>query len=121
MFPEVPDAFIPNDLARISRFYVDPDNLDTYDSLLRALTAQPRHTPPPLSSVPVLGTADLRASKQSQASQTRREKAEHESLQAQLADVERRLRNVAPRSKQAAQLNSLRIATQTMLDALFEG
>jgi hypothetical protein len=71
--------------------------------------------------VPVLTTADLRQAKQSIASQNRREKAESESLQGQLAEVERRLNRAEPGSKQATQLNSLRVAIQSMLDALFEG
>jgi hypothetical protein len=121
MFPEVYDSVIPNDLARVNRFYVDPDDLDTYDGLLRALTAQPRHVPPPLSSVPVLAQADLRMSKQTVASQNRRAKNDQESLQDRLVMVERRLNKVEPGSDEALRLSSLRIAIQTLLDSQFEG
>lgn len=121
MFPEVEDSVIPNDLARVNRFYVDPDDLDTYDGLLRALTAQPRHVPPPLSSVPVLDRADLRTNRQTAASQTRRAKIDDETLQERLAEVESRLAKAQPGSKDALRLSSLRIAIQTLLDSQFEG
>ena len=121
MFPGVPDSAIPNDLARLSRFYVDPDDLDTYDDLLRSLTAQPRHIPPPISSVPVLSSSDLRTARRPSARQGRRERIDQESLQERLAEVELKLQRAAPGSKLALELNSLRVAIQTLLDSQFEG
>lgn len=123
VFPDVSDAVIPNDLARVSRFYVDPDDLDTYDSLLRSLTAQPRHVPPPLSSVPALGAADLRrAAIRTKAARTRRAEVDEESLQERLETVIRGIAaaETAEDYDLLTRLVSQRTALQTTLDALFE-
>jgi hypothetical protein len=120
MFPGVPDAVIPIDLARVSRFYVDPDDLDTYDSLLRSLTAQPRYVPPPLGSVPSLSAADLRSTGRTRAKQSRRAAAEQESIQERLAELDATIARVAAGSQEALDLASLRVALQSLLDAMYE-
>lgn len=48
---------IPDDLMRATRFWVDPDQPDTIETLLRTLTGQPQYEKPKLERVPVLPPA----------------------------------------------------------------
>lgn len=54
ILPSQESAVLPHDLARINRFWVDPDDPDTLDPLLRSMTAQPLYEKPALGEVPVL-------------------------------------------------------------------
>lgn len=58
MLPEVDDSDLPPDLDRVPRVHVDPSDLDSYDSLVRLLTGQPRYRKPSLGSVPELPALD---------------------------------------------------------------
>lgn len=48
MLPDVSDDVIPPDLHRVPRVYIDPDNPDDYEGLLRLLTRQPSYLKTPL-------------------------------------------------------------------------
>ena len=58
-FPES-DGDVPPELERIVRFHVDPEDLSTYEDLIRTLTNQPTYEKPPLSRVPTLPSAVLK-------------------------------------------------------------
>ncbi len=45
---------IPDDLRRATRFWVDPDEPDSIDTLLRTITGQPLYQKPELGRIPVL-------------------------------------------------------------------
>lgn len=45
---------LPDDLARATRFTADPSDIDSLDTLIRTLTAQPLYEKPALGEVPVL-------------------------------------------------------------------
>ncbi|WP_404385032.1 toll/interleukin-1 receptor domain-containing protein [Knoellia locipacati] len=60
LLPGVSGALIPAQLERVNRFYVEPDNPDSFEDLVRTLTGQPLHAKPPLGTVPVLPSAALR-------------------------------------------------------------
>lgn len=69
ILPSQQDEKLPPDLARINRFYVDPDDTDTLDDLLRSMTDQPTYVKAELGHVPVLppavrSTLKVRTSKQ---------------------------------------------------------
>lgn len=54
MLPDVDPVVLPDGLARANRFSVDPYDLDSYEPLLRTLTAQPSFEKPALGDVPLL-------------------------------------------------------------------
>jgi hypothetical protein len=54
ILPSQAEFSIPLDLFRLNRFHVDPDDLDSYDDLLRTMTAQPLYVKPQLGVVPIL-------------------------------------------------------------------
>ncbi|MBY4277419.1 hypothetical protein HQO27_26360 [Rhodococcus fascians] len=57
LLPGITDSLIPQDLRRLSRYYVDPENFDTFQDLLRAVTNQPSIIKPDVSAVPFLPTS----------------------------------------------------------------
>lgn len=57
MFPEVSPNIVPPDMQRVTRVSVDPSDPDSFESLIRLLTEQPRYPKPPIGEVPVLGAA----------------------------------------------------------------
>lgn len=59
LLPDVDKSVIPDGLRRVSYFEVDPENEDSYESLLRSLTNQPLYVKPPLGTVPSLPPAVL--------------------------------------------------------------
>lgn len=54
VLPSESEAVIPDDLMRATRFWVDPDEPDSIETLLRTLTGQPQYAKPQLGRVPVL-------------------------------------------------------------------
>lgn len=54
VLPGQTDSAIPAELMRLTRYSVDPSNPDTFEDLLRALTAQPRYPVPSLGAIPAL-------------------------------------------------------------------
>lgn len=54
MFPEVADTVVPPDLERISRLYVNLEDPDTIEAVVRLITGQPRFPKPKLGKVPAL-------------------------------------------------------------------
>lgn len=59
MFPDVETDVVPPDLQRATRVSVDPSDPDSYESLVRILTGQPRYPKPPLGTVPSLGAVGV--------------------------------------------------------------
>lgn len=57
ILPSESGASIPDDLMRATRFWVDPDEPDSIETLLRTLTGQPQYAKPQLGRVPVLPPA----------------------------------------------------------------
>lgn len=54
VLPSESEVAIPDDLMRATRFWVDPDEPDSIETLLRTLTGQPQYAKPQLGRVPVL-------------------------------------------------------------------
>lgn len=54
VLPSQDDHVIPADLMRATRFWVDPANPDSLETLLRTVTGQPLYAKPQLGRVPVL-------------------------------------------------------------------
>jgi len=54
VLPSQDEKDIPDDLMRATRFWVDPDDPDSIDTLLRTITGQPLFQKPDLGRVPVL-------------------------------------------------------------------
>lgn len=54
VLPSESEASIPDDLMRATRFWVDPDEPDSIETLLRTLTGQSQYAKPQLGRVPVL-------------------------------------------------------------------
>jgi hypothetical protein len=58
MFPDVSDIVVPPDLERITRLYVDLEDPDSVEAVIRLVTGQPRFPKPKLGKVPALGPDD---------------------------------------------------------------
>jgi hypothetical protein len=54
VLPSQSEALIPDDLMRATRFWVEPDDPDSIETLLRTITGQPQYVKPDLGRVPVL-------------------------------------------------------------------
>lgn len=54
VLPSQSEKAIPSDLMRVTRFWVDPDDLNTLETLLRTLTGQPEYAKPQLGQIPVM-------------------------------------------------------------------
>ncbi|MCZ4076558.1 hypothetical protein O1W68_01255 [Rhodococcus sp. H36-A4] len=116
MFPGISDSTVPSDLSRLQRFYVDPDDLDSYDGLFRTLTSQPLYIPAPLNSPPTLPPAVLSAAKTTSGGRTRKSTSDRELLRAELTEINERYASAGPDLR--TRLNHQRTAIQSVLDAL---
>lgn len=59
LLPGVDQAIIPPDLARLNRSYVDPNDADSFDNLLRLLTNQPLYVKPAVGTLRTLPPATI--------------------------------------------------------------
>lgn len=85
MFPDVDMSVVPADLQRATRVSVDPADPDSFESLVRLLTDQPRYPKPPVGEVPVFEAAT--GYEQSSALMTLRERL------AEIADRKTQIKN----------------------------
>lgn len=101
---------IPNDLMRATRFWVDSDDPDSFETLLRTLTGQPKYVKPDLEKVPVLPPAVAHSLGVSSGAEPSGGDSEFRDYSALLQAVKR-----SPRSEKTSDRMSLLIG---LLDAL---
>ncbi|UJH70916.1 hypothetical protein [Ornithinimicrobium sp. INDO-MA30-4] len=89
VLPSQDDAAIPKDLMRASRFWVDPEDADSFESLVRTLTGQPLYDKPALGRVPVLPPTVAASLGVSDKRSESAESAEFEDYSAVLDEVKR--------------------------------
>jgi hypothetical protein len=110
LFPEVPFETVPPDLRRVARIGVEPNEVDSYEGLVRLLTGQPQYVKPPLGPVPFLppsdGNADLAIA---------RLRAELETTVARMAEIKGDTSNQAKSERRA--LSSKEATLRGVLDA----
>jgi hypothetical protein len=127
LFPGVPRSTIPLELERVPRFKIDPFDFDTYEDLVRTLTSQPTYVAPPVTRVPVLPPAVLKAAERTETGRLRRGKNERELLVAELREIEARISSINKdvetheNRRLLERLNQQLVVNQGVLDALSLG
>ncbi len=120
ILPGIPDNALPDDLARLSRFWVNPDDLDSYDELLRTLTKQPLYEAPAIGNTPTLPSAVMRAAQRSRSGKLRRNQSELQMLRSELNELLQRLKEAEKRDAvdESTSLRHQITVVQTFLDNL---
>ena len=106
-------ARIPADLNRLNRFSIDPEDLDTFEPLLRTLTGQPVYEIPEVGTIPTLPSTVTEGINMRRRVRISREFSDYEAVLGEVEKVQKDLESDADASAQR------RLATlMGLLDAL---
>ena len=109
------DGEIPPELERVPRYFVDPEDFDTYEDLIRTLTNQPIYQKPELAEVPTLPSSVVNRGRKS-ATQT--EQSDTSSLVSELTEIRHQLNAGVTDPVELDRLTQRRSVLEAVLDAL---